>query len=299
MAISRMKPENQVKLLRDAAVKVRTTRIPHIISEDQWVSRPANEIRDIRYEGELSFKPGWNFVSAKRALLREDGFLKEWLERSGHNRLGRLKIRVGSALYTLGRVEHNLPDAQVDGNLVHWSEHSIHIALWSPVVADAVHDMLLAEAKRIEQAAERGDKAETTKELMDLAHALINKQVRDNTPSRFTTPSRIELMEKELYYVLNELFKSRKRATGSFAKISRELYKEMRDREEPLMAEASLLIGNINRRYGYLSPKAARTALERQWHTAFANHSKVSSAEEKAYWQMSLEVVARFMNNLV
>lgn len=290
MAISRMKPENQVALLRDAAKKVRTTRIPHIIDESRWVARPANNIKHVQREDELFFPLGENIRNAISDVNSKDS-LYELFNNKKASRLTQVKESVLMAFFSLKRVPRNVPDSTVNGNLVNWMEHSMHIALFSPAVAGAIYDMLIAEADRIEKSANAGEKATISKEMTDLAKMLIEKEVWDYSAPRFTPPTKLELIERDMTQLINSLMPGRKSARSIFP---REEIAHLRHDQE-----AAAIARQINLRYGHLSPKKARQQLEKQWELATKNYQvSKKTGKDTSYWLKAGEVVELFLTAL-
>lgn len=290
MAISRMKAENRVALLRSAASKVRQTRIPHVITEDRWVASSSDDITSIRYEDRLYFPLFSNIERAWRSLFPKSEFERVLMNFSqSDGRLAKVRDRILMTYVSLRHTETSLPDATVNGNIVHWQEHAFHIALWSPEIAGAVYDMLTAEADRIEKALKEGtDVPSTTKELMDLAAKLVDKEVWRKTTPRLRPVTKKELLGRDFALSISRHSKIRKRfalARFQFAKVGRF--------EDPQEDEISR---EISFRYGHLSPKKAYDILQRQNDIARTNSAKEGKNQD--YWVKAVNVTDRYVEVL-
>lgn len=115
-------------------------------SRDGWVySRKRNGLKHIRYESDYTGYNHW-MKRAKRAF--------EWKHLAGTDSFSKmfgkqtLKQRVRSARAWISvslRKDSNLPDGQINGNIVHWEEDGEYIAIFQPRVGVKVLEFLKAE----------------------------------------------------------------------------------------------------------------------------------------------------------
>lgn len=168
--------EADIKLLRAAAKKIRTCEIPHVISEERWTARPASGVKGIVYHDYHTFDLIGNVRQAVSWFTKKDG-IRSILFKEEDPWRTRFARKAEMAKYSLTHLERHRPDAEVDGNLVHWMEHAIHIALWSPVVTEAVATFLEAEA----EARAAGVVSPSSQAAVDLAKKIKNKKVWDTT----------------------------------------------------------------------------------------------------------------------
>lgn len=172
--------EVDIKVLRAAVKKIRNCAMPHEISEDAWTGRSADNIKGLVYSDRHTFDLVANAQSAYRWLnpKKDDAFTRSMLKRvEDQSFFPGIRMRLRLAKMSLLRMERNLPGAQVNGNIMHWSEHAMHVALWSPVVAESVALFLESEA----DAREQGVTSPSSAAAVKMAKEIKKKKVWDNT----------------------------------------------------------------------------------------------------------------------
>lgn len=270
--------EADIKLLRDAAKKIRNCAIPHVISEDRWTGRSADQVKGIVYDNRHVFDLVSNVQGAVRWFTKKDKGLRSMvLERSEKKSpLAGLWMQLRLAKISMTRLERNLPDAEVDGNLIHWMEHSIHIALWSPVVTESVAVFLEAEA----DAREQGVVSPSSAAAVAMAKEIKKKKVWDNT-------IQTEIPKRTLVADLANLIPARR--TEAVRRM-----KYMRDQKvDPTVARA------LYEAYGHQSPQIARKNAERMLQRAEkAVASGSVKAADKKVWRARVKACQVFIASL-
>lgn len=270
--------EADAKLLRDAAKKIRDCAIPHVISEDEWTGRSADQVKGIVYNNRRVFDLVSNVQEAVSWFTtRDEGWGSMILARNEKQHpLAGLWMRLRLAKVNMTRLERHLPDAEVNGNLIHWMEHSIHIALWSPVVTESVAVFLEAEA----DARERGVISKSSAAAVAMAKKIKKKRVWDSTIQN-------EVPKRTLVADLTHLIPAR------HAEAARRIT-YMRDQKVDSVVSRALYEA-----YGHQSARVARQNAERMLQRAErAVASRSVKAADKKVWKARVKACRAFIASL-
>lgn len=271
--------ETDIKLLRSAAKKIRSCAIPHVISEERWTGRSADQVKGIIYEDRHSYDAVRNLVQAYRWLNPKKNDILRRVTPKGIKKQSLLQqslMRLRMARSSIAHIERNLPDAEVDGNLIHWMEHSVHIALWSPVVTESVAVFLEAEA----EARSEGIVSSSSAAAVAMAKEIKKKKVWDNT-IQTAAP------KKTLIAEITSHIPSRRTEA-----VRRLKYMKEKGADHNI---AYALFGT----YGHLSPQHARTNVQRMLQRAEkATVNPKVKANDKRVWKARAKACQLFLESL-
>ena len=161
-----------VIILRNAAEKIREYEIPHIIHEDEWVARWNISKKTIGVT-ERTYNAPQNLRFAWEEILGKSIFAQTKKKDNPKFSFKLFFHRIKMASSYLKMSNFGSPDAEVNGNLVHWVEHAGHIALWSPSVAKSLAKFFDAEADAVES----GFFTSSTEYAVTLAQQIVEKTV--------------------------------------------------------------------------------------------------------------------------